>query len=117
MRSPVFCTIDQRPGHGGIARVSLLLWKVMQNRFPDRCRCVTLLPLGASAVNWGHKINLISKIGGSQLARETDWLLFDHIGPAMTQLLVPKPFRRPYAIFLHSVEVWNPIGASKLRTL
>jgi phosphatidyl-myo-inositol dimannoside synthase len=116
MRFPVLCTIDQRPGKGGIARVSLLLWKVMQARFPDRCRCVTLLPTGGSA-RWRHKISFMSTIVGGQLARDTDWLLFDHLGPAMTQLLVPKPFRRPYAVFLHSVEVWNPIGPSKLRTL
>ena len=34
-------------------------------------------------------------------------LFFDHIGPARLQAIVPATWRRPYAVFLHGIEVWG----------
>ena len=35
----------------------------------------------------------------------------------MIQLLVPRRYRYPYGVFLHSVDVWNELSPLKLRAL
>lgn len=116
-RSPVLCTIDQRPGNGGIARVSLLVWQVMQKLSQGNCRALSLFPPESDAATYGDKARFVAQVVAGQLRGEFEWLFFDHAGPAVAQLLVPRSHRRPYGIFLHSVEVWNELSPATLRTL
>ena len=117
MRLPVLCTIDQGLGHGGIARVSLLVWQVMRRLFGEHCRAISLCPPGAdAATNW-DKARFGARVIAGQLRGEFEWLFYDHAGPAVTQLLVPGRYRRPYGIFLHGVEVWKPLSTAKVRAL
>lgn len=115
--APLLCTIDQRLGHGGIARVSLLVWQVMRSLSRDSCRALSLLPPDADTASYWDKTRFISKVVAGQLRGDFQWLFFDHVGPAMAQLFVPRRYRRPYGIFLHSVEVWNELSSVTVRTL
>jgi phosphatidylinositol alpha-1,6-mannosyltransferase len=52
-----------------------------------------------------------------QLFGNCDLLLFDHLGLARVQSFVPSSIRRPYAVFLHSIEAWEPLEGSRMRAL
>jgi phosphatidyl-myo-inositol dimannoside synthase len=117
MRFPVLCTINQSPGNGGVARVSLLVWQVMRRLLQDHCRGLSLSPPESEVATYLEKCRFVARIVTGQVRGEFEWLFFDHLGPAVTQLLVPRPYRRPYGIFLHSVEVWNELSPTKLHTL
>jgi phosphatidylinositol alpha-1,6-mannosyltransferase len=44
--------------------------------------------------------------------------MFNHVGIARAQNLVPRVVRRPYAVLLCGIEVWDPaLGADRKRTL
>ena len=100
----VFCTVDQTPGSGGIARVSILIGHVLESR------TISLLPPGAAHVTLADKLRFCSAVAQGQLRGEFDSLFFDHIGPASIQPLIPRSRRKPYGVFLHSIEVWRPLG-------
>ena len=117
MRSKVLCTVDQSPGNGGISRVSCLLWEVMKKRLQNQCECITLVPPGVKHVTPLNKVKFTARLLGGQLFNQFDWLLFDHIGPATSQMFLPRSFRRPYGLFIHSIEVWNDLTPIRLRTL
>ena len=56
------------------------------------------------------KLGFIKTVVGEQIGQNVDWIMFDHLGLARVQNLVPGPLRRPYAVFLHSIEAWNPLS-------
>jgi phosphatidylinositol alpha-1,6-mannosyltransferase len=56
-------------------------------------------------------------VAAGQLRGTTDWLFFDHIGPAAIQALIPRPYRRPYGVFLYSIEVWGHLDRLSLLAL
>jgi phosphatidylinositol alpha-1,6-mannosyltransferase len=115
--SALLCTVDQTAGNGGIARVSILLSEVMRRSSPDGCRTLTLFPPGEAAATYFDKARFSARLMSGQLRREFQWLFFDHVLLAVIQPFVPRRYRSPYAIFLHSVEVWNHLSAPRLRTL
>ena len=117
MPVPALCTIDQRPGNGGIARVSTLLWQVMQDMSAERCALITLMSGSSQSATLLDKTRFASKVVAGQLKRNFSWLMFDHLALTSTQRLVPAPYRRPYGVFLHSVEVWDALSATKLDLL
>ena len=105
-------------GHrGGIARVSILLWKALQERFNGACEVATLLPAHESAPRLGDKIRFSLAVAGRQIRNRTAWVLFDHLQLASVQHLVWPPRRRPYGVFLHSIEAWNPLSPQRKRAL
>jgi phosphatidylinositol alpha-1,6-mannosyltransferase len=53
----------------------------------------------------------------AQLCGQVDWLMFNHVGVARVQRLIPPPARRPYAVFVHDVEAWDPALSAHRRTV
>ena len=64
-----------------------------------------------------RKLGFVKTMVGEQIGQKVDWIMFDHLGLARVQNLVPRPLRRPYAVFLHSIEAWNPLGLTRKRVL
>lgn len=116
-RRALFCTITQEPGQGGIARVSSLLWAVMRKRSPDSWQLLTAITPGAGKLTLFDKMRFSCKVIWRQLSGGCDILFFDHLGLARVQRLVPQRFRRPYGIFLHSIEAWTPLSKNRVLTL
>jgi phosphatidylinositol alpha-1,6-mannosyltransferase len=114
---PALCTIDQLPGNGGVSCVSTLLWHVMQDLSEQRCKRVILNAAGAERITARDKGRFAAKVIAGQLTNAFDWLFFDHLGPATVQSLLPARLRRPYGIFLHSIEAWNDLNPGKRRAL
>lgn len=43
--------------------------------------------------------------------------VFDFLGPARVQALLPAPLRAPYLLFLHGLELWRPLSWTRARAL
>jgi phosphatidyl-myo-inositol dimannoside synthase len=117
MSTSALCTIDQRQGNGGIARVSALLWSVMRDLSNGESKLITLFSPRSESITAIDKVRFATKVVAGQLAGDFDWLFFDHLGPATVQRFVPRFVRRPYGVFLHSVEVWRGLSDVRVRTL
>jgi len=115
-RRALFCTITQEPGHGGIARVSSLLWNVIQTCYPGSSEILTATSYGKK-LSALAKLRFVARVIQCQGSGSCDELFFDHLGLARTQSLVPASRRRPYGIFLHSIEAWGPLDGSHLKVL
>jgi phosphatidylinositol alpha-1,6-mannosyltransferase len=115
-RAPVLATFTQTPGRGGIARVSALLWQVMMDTSENDCKVVAVSREGTAAGAVG-KVRFTCRLAAEQVSGGVDWIVFDQLGLARVQRVIPARFRRPYAVFLHSVEVWQPLASARLHVL
>ena len=52
-----------------------------------------------------------------QVSREISAIVFDQVGIAQVQNLLPSIFRLPYAVFVYGVDVWHPLNAFERRAL
>ena len=95
--------------------VSDLLWRVVSRR--ARARLVTMFSHENHPATLSEKIAFGLKMTLPQVTGATDWILFSHLGLAQIQNTLPAALRRPYAVFVHGVEAWNPLGATELRAL
>ena len=113
----LLCAFTVEAGHGGIARVSSLLWRVMQAHYRHSCKLLTAASAGRDRLTWIEKMKFLGAAVRRQVFDECDVLFFDHLGLARVQRVVPGWKRRPYGIFLHSLEAWSHLSPDRLRTL
>ena len=64
-----------------------------------------------------RKLAFTEKLIQAQLQRKLDWIVFDHVQLAVVQDLVPRAFRRPYAIILHSTDAWGTLSPFRKHAL
>lgn len=114
---PLLCTINSGKGEDGVSRVSHLLWQVLNRATDGRCRHLNLLPEGKTLAAASDKLKFARRMLAEHLRGRIEWIMYDHIGPARIQGLIPGPLARPYALFLHSIEVWSPLSAGRKRIL
>ena len=108
-KGPLLCTVTQIGDRGGIARVSILMWKALLELDPEACRRATLLPDDAMVPSPIHKLRFAGSVVSRQMRNQAAWVLFDHLSLASVQQLVWPPWRRPYGVFLHGIEAWNAL--------
>jgi phosphatidylinositol alpha-1,6-mannosyltransferase len=96
--------------------VSAALWQVLQRQKSTNWELVVAAP-NTDTLSGLQKLSFALRVLWRQLRRKNDLLFFDHLGLARVQRLVPSRYRRPYGIFLHSIEAWNPLSASRLNAL
>jgi phosphatidylinositol alpha-1,6-mannosyltransferase len=117
VRAPLLAAITLHPTGGGIAVVSNLLWQVLQTQWGTNARLATAFDHESCPATLPEKARLAIAVGSAQLLRRTDWILFSHLALAETQQYVPKPIRRPYAVFLHGIEAWSTLSATAKRAV
>jgi phosphatidyl-myo-inositol dimannoside synthase len=101
---------------GGVAAVSRLLWRSMQDRWGAHAELVTALDT-TGALTASRKLHFGSRAIARQLAGSARWILFSHFGLARVQALVPDRLECKYGVFLHGVEVWGDLSESDRRVL
>jgi phosphatidyl-myo-inositol dimannoside synthase len=111
-----YCAVTHEPGHGGIARVSALLWGVLQTRYSGRCTLVKAAGEEGTPNSW-DKLSFSARVIVKQVFHSCDALLFDHLGLARIQSHLPQSIRRPYGVLLHSVEAWSSLSGDRLAAL
>jgi phosphatidylinositol alpha-1,6-mannosyltransferase len=102
---------------GGIGQVSGLLWDAMRDTWPDRVDLVTLLGNGHSRPHAADKLRFGVELAGRRWLARPQWILFSHMGLARIERYVPSVLHAPYAVFLHGIEAWRPLGAREQDVL
>jgi phosphatidyl-myo-inositol dimannoside synthase len=115
--SPLVCTLTRGDAHGGIARVSELLWRAIDTITAGTCRRLSLFSSETSELTFAKSLAYSRALLAAQLAGRPSWILFDHLGIARPQVFVPASLRAPYTVFLHSLEVWRPLPPHRKRAL
>ena len=112
-------TLDQRGG--GIALVSRLLWRVFRDQWPGDSTLVTLLdgsrPLQSLHSSTLTRIQFGMRMAAVQATGRCDWTMYSHFSLAKAQTQLPPMMRRPYAVFIHGIEVWRALSATEKRIL
>ena len=112
-------TLDQRGG--GIALVSRLLWRVFQEQWPGDSTLVTLLndahPLTSLHSSTLTRVQFGMRMASVQATGRCDWIMYSHLSLAKVQAQLPAAARRPYAVFIHGIEVWRDLSAAEKAIL
>ncbi|MBD0327202.1 MAG: glycosyltransferase family 4 protein [Pyrinomonadaceae bacterium] len=114
---PILFTINSGSDKDGISRVTRLLWRVLSKASNGSCRHINLLPEGKIQATAIDQLKFARVVLAEHLKGRIDWIMYDHLGPARVQSLVPRALHRPYALFLHSIEAWSPLSAGRERVL
>jgi phosphatidylinositol alpha-1,6-mannosyltransferase len=64
----------------------------------------------------GHQLSMMLKIWQCSLDRTTA-IVFDHLGPARAFGVLPRLLRRPYALSMLGIEVWEPLSWERRAAL
>jgi phosphatidylinositol alpha-1,6-mannosyltransferase len=118
---PCLAAITLDPKGGGVAVVSRLLWRVFADRWGDQTRLITLLedsgPLESLDSSTATRLRFGTTLAGGQAFGQCPWVFYSHLSVARVQSFVPVPFRRPYGVFLHGIEAWQPLAPPQRRVL
>lgn len=107
-----------RSGGDGVSHVGQLLERALGDLRGSPPLTVDLAPNRPGAVSLAERARFVSKVVGAQLGGQVGGLLFNHVGIARVQRLLPPPVRRPYAVFVHGVEAWDPeLDAGRIAAL
>jgi phosphatidylinositol alpha-1,6-mannosyltransferase len=121
MTRPCLAAITLDAKGGGVALVSRLLWRVFSDRWGDHGRLITLLedsgPLDSLDSSTATRLRFGTTLAGGQAFGQCPWVFYSHLSVARVQSFVPTPFRRPYGVFLHGIEAWQPLAAPQRRVL
>ena len=107
----LLATVTMERGKGGISLVARLLHRVLADTWPTSC-----VESGISPSIF-QKICFAKACWYAQLRRQVSTIVFDQLGIAQVQNFLPARLMAPYAVFIHGVEVWKPIGALERRAL
>jgi phosphatidylinositol alpha-1,6-mannosyltransferase len=117
VQAPTLAAISLAPSGGGVAVVARLLWRALQSDGGLDPRLLTLIRGESPLPTYLEKVRYALALAGVQAAGGTDWMLYSHLGLAKPLTSIPRRFRRPYAVFLHGIEVWRPLTAGELTIL
>jgi phosphatidylinositol alpha-1,6-mannosyltransferase len=77
-----------------------------------------LAPAVTGHPSQAEQLRFSLSLAAAQLLGRRGWWMFNHVGIARAQNLVPPFVRRPYAVLLCGIEAWDPaLGADRKRTL
>jgi phosphatidylinositol alpha-1,6-mannosyltransferase len=112
-----FAAITLDPAGGGVATAARLIWKVFEEQWPDRSWLITLGGGAAGAAGMPARVDFGARLALAQAVGDCDWICFGHLSAATVQSYLPRPARRPYAVFLHGIEAWRPLSPRRRRVL
>ena len=112
---PILAVVNGQPVGDGVGYVGLLLRRALDDAFgAGATRYVALNPTSAPRVRPMAAASFIGRLALAQRAAPPIPVVFNHVGIARAELLLPSSLRRPYAVFLHGVEAWDPaMGAAR----
>jgi len=111
MRTPGLAAITLHQTGGGVAAVARLVQRVVQDEWGG-CAVYELGPTGGHSprlVSLARRLHFGARIGAAQAFGRCDWMFYSHLAVARVQRFIPAQVRRPYAVFLHGIEVWRPL--------
>ena len=113
--SPGLGVVSLNGAGDGIAYVARLLHRACTEVWGGEPLLVELAPASPAGVTLAERSRFVARVLASGVRGEPDWWIFNHLGIAQTQNWIPRPLRRPYAVFLNGIEVWDPALAPSRR--
>jgi phosphatidylinositol alpha-1,6-mannosyltransferase len=118
---PALAAITLGAHGGGVAVVSRLVWRALRSRWGDAATLVQLLSEDDASLSL-ESTTLDRMKFGTRLALEqamgrSSWIFYSHPAVAQVQRFVPPRLRRPYAVFIHGIEVWRPLTIAQHAVL
>jgi phosphatidylinositol alpha-1,6-mannosyltransferase len=100
--------ITLKQGGDGVAYAGLLLERALSAISGEDIPVLELAPAIPMHPTAREQARFISRLGFAQLRdRHCAWM-FNHVGIARAQNLIPSFLRRPYAVLLCGIEAWDP---------
>ena len=100
-----------------MAYAALLLFRAL-TEIVRRPRVLALDPKTNSKPSFLERTRFAIALSAAQLGNSDGWWIFSHVGIARAQTLIPRPLRRPYAVLLCGIEVWDPaLAPDRKKTL
>lgn len=105
---PGLAVVSLTEAGDGIAYVARLLRAALRDLAGEDPCVVELSPSAAGAVSLRERGSFLARLAVESARGGGGGWIFNHLGIAQAQRLVPAPLRRPYAVFLNGIEAWDP---------
>jgi phosphatidyl-myo-inositol dimannoside synthase len=105
---PALAVITLKQGGDGVAYAALLLEQALSAIAPPPLAVLQLAPANSGSPSLAERARFMFSLFMAQLLVRRGWWVFNHVGIARAQKLVPRFVRRPYAVLLCGIEVWDP---------
>jgi phosphatidyl-myo-inositol dimannoside synthase len=116
-RRPGLAAVSFAETSGGLAYAARLMRYALTQWCGSAPWTAALEPARYGRVSAAERARFSARVVAAQLSGRVDWLLFNHLGVARVQRLLPPGARRPYAVFVHDVEAWDPDLSDERRTV
>jgi phosphatidylinositol alpha-1,6-mannosyltransferase len=117
-KRPALAVITVRQGGDGVAYAGKLLERALAVITKQRPRIIALTPGTRTRPTIAEQGRFVGRIALAQLHSSEGWWLFNHVGIARAQNLIPPAIRRPYAVLLCGIEAWDPeLSANRRKAL
>lgn len=100
--------ITLKQGGDGVAYAALLLERALSQLAETDLEILQLAPRHAGKPSALEQARFAFGLFVAQLFDRRGWLLFNHVGIARAQILLPRVVRRPYGVLLCGIEAWDP---------
>jgi phosphatidylinositol alpha-1,6-mannosyltransferase len=115
---PGLAIVARDRGGDGIGYVGRLLRRALEDLCGQPPDVLSLDPARNGSVSAAERVRFGWNLLRAEVRGDADWWVFNHIGIARAQRLIPRGVRRPYAVFLNGIEAWAPhLSADRLTTL
>lgn len=105
---PSLAVITLRQGGDGVAYAGRLLELALTEIASQRPQVFALRPRHRARPLIGDEARFVCEIAVAQVRESDGWWIFNHVGIARAQNLIPSVIRRPYAVLLCGIEAWDP---------
>jgi phosphatidyl-myo-inositol dimannoside synthase len=115
---PALAVITRKQGGDGVAFAGLLLERALSEITRAPLQTLELAPAITGRPSYLEQRRFALSLMLAQLLERQTWWIFNHVGIARAQNLLPRVICRPYAVLLCGIEAWDPaLTADRKRTL
>lgn len=110
--------ISLKPDGDGVAYAGLLLMHAIAEVTHQTPRTFELSPASAAGTTVRERASFVLRVGLAQFFDRHSWWVFNHVGIARAQNLMPPFARSRYAVLLCGIEAWDAsLSADRKRAL
>jgi phosphatidyl-myo-inositol dimannoside synthase len=114
---PALAAITLKQGGDGVAYAALLLERALGEIAQADVPVLELAPRDLLKPTLAEQAHFALRLAAAQLLNRQTWWLFNHVGIARAQNVVPRFARQPYGVLLCGIEVWDPDLGSDRKTV
>ena len=105
---PSLAAITLKQGGDGVAYAGLLLLRALSEITSTSPHVLSLDPAIATKPGLVERARFFLALANAQLRERNGWWMFNHVGIARAQNLVPRAIRQRYAVLICGIEAWDP---------